>query len=105
MNSFVLAYVGGIVGAVLMDITETLASGVVPDERRQHSPWSAAGRWACCAGNGLMPTSPAPRHGRARCGRAGRFTFSSVAAGSRCCTLPSSMPRASTRPSITSGVV
>lgn len=28
MNSFVLAYVGGIVGAVLMDITETLASGV-----------------------------------------------------------------------------
>ncbi|SAK95841.1 PF11158 family protein [Caballeronia arationis] len=28
MNSFVLAYVGGIVGAVLMDITETLAAGV-----------------------------------------------------------------------------
>lgn len=26
MNSFVLAYVGGIVGAVLMDITETLAA-------------------------------------------------------------------------------
>lgn len=28
MNSFVLAYVGGIAGAVLMDITETLASRV-----------------------------------------------------------------------------
>ena len=28
MNSFVLAYVGGIVGAVLMDITETLAARV-----------------------------------------------------------------------------
>ena len=26
MNSFILAYVGGIVGAVLMDITETLAA-------------------------------------------------------------------------------
>ena len=76
MNSFVLAYVGGIVGAVLMDITEMLAaragltSGVSV---------ALVGRWACCAGNGRMPTSPAPRHGRARCGPAGCFTFSSAA--------------------------
>ena len=46
-----------------------------PDAAASTSPWSAAGRWACCAGNGRMPTSPAPRHGRARCGLGWAFHF------------------------------
>ena len=43
MNSFVLAYVGGIVGAILMDITETLAAraGLTSGVRV-----ALVGRWA-----------------------------------------------------------
>lgn len=43
MNSFVLAYVGGIVGAVLMDITETLAARV---GLTSGVSVSLVGRWA-----------------------------------------------------------
>ena len=49
MNSFALAYLGGIVGAVLMDITETLAAraqirtlaGPIPTVR----PMPLSARW------------------------------------------------------------
>jgi hypothetical protein len=82
VNSFVLAYVGGIVGAVLMDITETLAaragltSGVSV---------ALVGRWALGLLRGqLRPCRHRPRrrHGRARCAWAGRSTsrWSAVAA-------------------------
>jgi hypothetical protein len=43
VNSFVLAYVGGIVGAILMDITETLAARV---GLRSGVSVALVGRWA-----------------------------------------------------------
>ena len=104
MNIFVLAYVGGIVGAVLMDITETLAARV---GLTSGVSVALVGRWALGLLRGQwahadIARSPA-RPGEVRTGWA--FHFLSAAAGSRCCTRPSSMPRASTCPPITSGVV
>ena len=52
MNGFVLAYVGGLVGAILMDITETLAAraGLTSGVNV-----ALVGRWAA----GLLRKQPA----------------------------------------------
>lgn len=74
MNSFVLAYVGGIVGAVLMDITETLAaragltSGVSVDLLGRWALGLLRGRWA----HPDIVLSP-PRRGEAAMGWAFHF--------------------------------
>jgi Protein of unknown function (DUF2938) len=74
LNSFLLAYVGGIVGAILMDITETLAARV-----RLTSGVSVAlvGRWALGLPRGRwthadITRSPA-RQGEVRAGWAFHF--------------------------------
>ena len=83
MNAFALAFLGGIVGAVLMDITETSPPGWASDERRQRRPGRPLVTGPDCTGNWThADIQPPARPGEVRTW-AGRFTSSSAVAGSR----------------------
>ncbi len=74
MEILAWAFLGGIVGAVLMDVTETYAAKVGISSGVM-SLWLDVGSWACCADSSPIPTSSIQSHFLKKQKLAGYFIF------------------------------